>query len=123
MQHACFFLPLLQSFYFVQEIFGKRCIAEDKLFISINFFIFGIPDDRHLQEVKSRTESGTEGKGGIESGRERGKAVLDENDQGEAGEEENAAMDVQLGEDEEHQWTQTETAHRFEHYQLKATIQ
>ena len=73
--------------------------------------------------MKSCTESGTEGKGGIESGCERGKAVLDENDQGEAGEEENAAMDVQLGEDEEHQQTQTEAAHRFEHYQLKTTLQ
>ena len=71
----------------------------------------------------SLTESGTEGKGGIESGCERGKAVLDEDDHGEAGKEEDAAMDVQLGEDEEHQQTQTETAHRFEHYQLKTTIQ
>ena len=89
----------------------------------LSFEIIRFRDDDHLQEVKSRTESATEGKGGVESGRERGKAVLDENDQGEAGEEENAAMDVQLGEDEEHQQTQTETAHRFEHYQLKATIQ
>ena len=61
--------------------------------------------------MESLTESGTEGKGGIESGCERGETVLYEDDQREAGKEENATMDVQLGEDEKHQQTQTETAH------------
>ena len=52
-------------------------------------------------------------------GRKESAPIDLEDDQGGAGKEENAAMDDQLGEDEEHQWTQTETAH----YQLKATIQ
>ena len=37
-QHACFFLPLLQSFHFVQE-----CIAEDKFWFQCNFSISDIP--------------------------------------------------------------------------------